>query len=398
MPIQAETFNDVLNEDCLNLLRSEGGTIAERAYRLSDRLETYDLAMKNWSVAKQRRAQLENILFSFMNFKNEREKNNKKIIGQTNLETFVSDNQAIIEQLLYYAPEAIKKDWHERQNQLLQPTFGQKIKTVSLNVTQTLSTPVTIMFRLFASERLKKTVSKYTPKTFRAECQEKLGELIDSGIRALPGEIARIQTKQLSALNPLCRSEEDRGKLNKLLHKTPDDTLALIQTQISQTHRLLDDYQKIRVQIRAEQDMLGLIQAFDRRAQSFIARYDDFWVRLSNFFAQFFSFFKSDTAHKIDAIKSMQAEVSSIKQVYETEISAQLQSIQARPDTLENLKADLVTPLFTKDNPNTIQRQMNHNRASLFNAIKHHRNLIKPFDALQEDLESSPEPGGSPSA
>lgn len=390
MPNQATAFNDYLNQDCLALLSTETLPIADRAIQLSRRLTQYDSALAHWSSASQPKAELQQTLLSFINFKNKREENSQKIFGQLDIETFVSKNRDVIEQLLLCAPKEIQQDWDERQEKLLLPDFGQTIKNMSLSLAATLSTPFTMIFRRVAPKALKETISKYTPTTFRQECQIKLGELIDAGINALTRELAQIETEQLSALDPLSDSEEARKKLNRLLNDSSPETLSLIQTQVSATRTLLDDYQAIQQKVCAQQNMISMIQAFDQQAQTFIARHDGFLVRLSNFFAKLFSFFKSDTARKVDQIKLMKEEVSSIKQAYETEICANLKSIQDHPNTPQNIKAHLIEPLAQKNNlaPEPVNAQMNVNKALFFNQITESRQQIKPPEALSLSSQS----------
>lgn len=125
----------------------------------------------------------------------------------------------------------------------------------------------------------------------------------------LAKELERVQGNKELILNDLA---DNKTNIYNAIKSTNSNELNKIKTSLTAALKITQKYQKI-IDNHDAEDKLIAIDNLKANIDKFIEAYDGFWVKLSNFFAKISKFFKSDTAKKIDELRTFKRDVEDIK-------------------------------------------------------------------------------------
>ncbi|WP_298627256.1 hypothetical protein [uncultured Legionella sp.] len=220
-------------------------------------------------------------------------------------------------------------------NQLKNPGIIQSISSGLLYGMSWATSLMTITYRATLPQSVQYSIEKNIPPTLDSQCKAVLKVLLRECLSGLEREL-------VDARNEINESTQQLAKKNMELKKRIDNEPEKQLIQLLQTNHLiaqaLSEYRRISFNLKQKGYFLSQFKETYTVLRMFIENHDGWMVKLSNFFAQFFSFFKSDTAQLVDRARDLNKKLVAFESDYRKEVSKGLQCILSNPDLSRVIK------------------------------------------------------------
>lgn len=188
------------------------------------------------------------------------------------------------------------------------------------------------------------------------ECKEALQKLAHTHIEALRGQFNADGTRRSDG--ELDRLERDIEEITSLLadghsavkSSLKNTSIAILEQSLLPTNRskqgVIVMYEGLVNTILEHRNKLKKLEGLDQTVDAFIATYDSFLVTISLFLARYLgSFFKTNTADKIEQARSMKDQISQFKNGFEAVCQTSLDAIKNNKEISQSIKNELATQL-----------------------------------------------------
>ncbi len=194
---------------------------------------------------------------------------------------------------------------------------------------------ITLFYRRTFSQTAQDSIEKMLPSTWDSQCKAELKILIRECLARLERQLIDEQNELNDAISQLARKDI---KLIKLLEQESDEQLEVLLKTNHGMSNGLSEYRRIVFNLNQKRHFLSQFKETYTVLRIFAETHNNWLVKLSNFFAQFFSFFKSDTAHLIDRACELNDKLLKFESDYQKEVNNGLETILAHPDLPKTVK------------------------------------------------------------
>lgn len=277
---------------------------------LEDKVSTLKVAVKQ---AKKVSETFKKLIFARSLLSNLLE-NNERIVGQKYFLDLKRENEFKFRYLMEHIEGEAKELLLENIKCLENPGGYQKISSSIQYTASWITALPTAAMRFTIPQAWQSAIINTTPATIDSECKFLLKILLEQHIAIFDKELISIQTNFMFYDDSIATQKKS---YEKFVQNASVNVLDSIISQSSEIIAALNDYDQLLGSTLMMRQHFQDIQDTGEDIRHFLCLYDGFLVKLSNFFAQFCSFFKTETAKLVDKVKSMQEELGTLRKEYQ---------------------------------------------------------------------------------
>jgi hypothetical protein len=203
-------------------------------------------------------------------------------------------------------------------NQLKNPGVMQSISSNVLYGMSWATSLITIAYRASLNQTAQDSIEEKIPSTFDSQCKAELKALVRECLTGLERKVIDTQNEINESTLQLAKRNLE---LKKLIEHESDEQLDKLLQANHAIGQALSEYRRISFTLKQKGYFLSQFKETYTVLRIFIETHDGWMVQLSNFFAQFLSFFKSDTARLVDNARELNKKLVSFESEYRKEVS-----------------------------------------------------------------------------
>ena len=224
-------------------------------------------------------------------------------------------------------------------------------------------------------------IKKRTPALFDtldSQCKETLKALAQSRHASLSGHVneagtlttkGKITLSDDSIVRSIARVASGNTALIPLISASPINQLEQLLIKNRDVHRVMMEYAELSTQMMNNQAQLLEANKLDINVNAFLLEHDGFLVTLSLFLSKICSLFKTDTAKKVEGVRTVKTDLKALKLEYQAALEQGKAEILANNNTSPVISAAFIAKLTVSPDPAPEAIQPN--------------NIITQFDLIQ---------------
>ncbi|KTD42437.1 purine NTPase, putative [Legionella quateirensis] len=265
--------------------------------------------------------------------------NDQRVTGRQYFLELMKNSQDSFNVLMEHTKGIKKNQLIEKINQLKDPGILRNLSSKFLYGMSWATSFLTVGYRLVTSNSLQDSIAKKIPSTLDAQCKAELKVLATNYLADLKRQSRDVQNQITALEEQLSRGDAD---LKKMINHASNETLSDVLTANHAVGKAFSDYRRISFSLVQNKHFLNSFKETHSQLCDFIQQHDGWMVKLSNFLAQFFTFFKSETALLIDRARALKHNLVSFETEYRKEVNNGVIAIQNNPDLTKEVKDKFV--------------------------------------------------------
>ena len=265
--------------------------------------------------------------------------NDQRVIGRHYFLELVNNTQDSFNVLMEHTKGIKKNQLIEKMNQLKAPGILQNLSSKLLYGMSWATSIFTVGYRLVTPSSLQDSIAKKIPSTLDAQCKAELKILAMDYLTELKRQSIEVQNQITSLEEHLSRGD---AVLKKMINHASTERLSEVLTANHAVANAFSEYRRISFSLLQKNHFLTSFKETHSQICDFIQQHDGWLVKLSNFLAQFFTFFKSETALLIDRARALKHNLVSFETEYRKEVNNGVIAIQNNHDLTKEVKDKFV--------------------------------------------------------
>lgn len=213
-------------------------------------------------------------------------------------------------------------------NKLKAPGIMQSISSNVLYGMSWATSLITIAYRALFSLLIQDSIEKITPPTLDSQCKADLNDLVRECIRGLDRQLIDEQHQINESTLQLAKKNME---LKKLIEQESDEQLDTLLRANHEIGEALSKYRRISFTLKQKGFFLAQFKETYTVLRVFIDTHDGWMIKLSNFFAQFASWFKTDTARLVDSARELSMKLVAFESEYRNDVSKGMDILLTNP-------------------------------------------------------------------
>ncbi len=321
------TLREHFDAQALTILSAEEHNLPEKIRRIQGALELTNTGLTQLIEQKNSRNELITQQSPARTIIDAIAENNDRRTGKQSASDLIRANQPSVDELLRQIPEDELAAWEALQIQLA-PAPRNGVFTAAANLYRRLP------------ESAQERINVYFVPASEDQLAVALDNLAKRQFRALRGEREAAERLMDTTINQLAGNTHPAKELLKNATITELQRLSRIN-QAAQG--VITEYARLVNHIVTTQQKLRDANGLDVHLDAFIVNYNSILVTISLFLSHYLgSFFKTDTADKIDKARTMKNNVRQWKEDYEAELQRDINDISSNPRISTSVKTAFV--------------------------------------------------------
>ncbi|KTC80480.1 hypothetical protein [Legionella cherrii] len=284
------------------------------------------------------------------------DENDKKIIGRKDFLDFIEEHEKLYQFLLENTEDSQKQQLLDKISQLNASLESPNLSSGAIQGISWMATPLTVVYRTTTPQAVQEAIGSTLPATLDGACKRELKALANACLLDLQNKLKKKES-QIAAIN------------NRFFNRDASLRLWLASESFEQLEALqkANDLMKDAVQascnlltsIKQNALFLNKLRQSSQTLDEFVQLHDGFFVKICNFLAQYFAFFKTETAKMIDDAIVLKAKVDGLAGEYQRAVEQGVRQIEYTPNLDAPVKSHIKSQ-FTGDIQEIIQEKKNN--------------------------------------
>ncbi|WP_392536400.1 hypothetical protein [Legionella sp. 227] len=284
------------------------------------------------------------------------DENDKKIIGRKDFLDFIEEHKKLYQFLLENTEDTQKQQLLDKISQLKASLESPNLSSGAIQGISWMATPLTVVYRTTTPQAVQEAIGSTLPATWDGACKMELKALVYACLLDLQNKLKKKES-QIAAIN------------NRFFNRDTSLRLWLASESFEQLEALkkANDMMKDAVQascnllttIKQNALFLNKLQQSSQTLDDFVQLHDGFFVKISNFLAQYFAFFKTETAKMIDDAVALKAKVDGLAGEYQRAVEQGVRQIEYTPNLDAPIKSHIKSQ-FNGDMQEILQEKKNN--------------------------------------
>ncbi|MBI2786673.1 MAG: hypothetical protein HYX60_10420 [Legionella longbeachae] len=293
--------------------------------------------------------------------------------------------------ILENTEEPRKVKFIEKTTQLKNDMESIKLSPGLLNGISWVTSSLKTVYRTTIPQALQNIIAIQLPSTLDSDCKMELKELAKACLDELQKKLKK-REQQINAINN--RFFHKNKALKQFLTNESFEQIVLLKKANEIIKDAVESCNKLLIKVYQNLNCLHDLKKKGNSLNEFMRINDGFFVRISNFLAQFWSFFKTDTARMIDEASALKKQVDGLAIVYQQSIDQEMNKIQNNPNLDEKIKK-YMRRQFNTEEIEVIQEKQNwikpnkHNIRLLINNLSQLFTRKDDKKIIEEEKESN---------
>ena len=277
---------------------------------------------------KNEKAEIEAKIKSMVRLVSAAEENDRKITGRKYFLDFIESHSELYQALLANTDDSSKIQLIEKIEQLKKALASPDLSSGVINGLSWVAAPLTVVYRTAAPQTVQDVISSTLPTTLDSDCKAKLKELAQVCLSDLKIKLEK-KERQIAAINNRFFHQDE--KLKQLIADESSEQLAVLQKTNDAMKEAVQASSTLLVRVKENLHFLNDLKDKRETLKEFIRLHDVIFVKICNFLAQFFSFFKTETAQMIDQASILKNRVNKLAIAYQNAIGLDMRQIESNP-------------------------------------------------------------------
>lgn len=314
------------------------------------------------------------------------DENDKKIIGRKDFLDLIAEHEKLYQFLLENTEDSYKQQLLDRISQLKASLESPNLSSGAIQGISWMATPLTVVYRTTTPQAVQEALGSTLPATLDGACKKELKALAKACLSDLQNKLNKKES-QIAAIN------------NRFFNRDVSLRLWLASESFEQLEALkkANDLMKDAVQgschllTRIKQNALFMnrLRQDSQTLDEFVQLHDGFFVKICNFLAQYFAFFKTETAKMIDDAVVLKAKVDRLAGEYQRAVEQGVRQIESTPNLDAPVKNHIKSQ-FTGEVQEIIQEKKNNSNPNKRTVRLLMIELSKLFAEKSQSLKQEP--------
>ncbi|KTD29388.1 hypothetical protein [Legionella maceachernii] len=269
--------------------------------------------------------------------------NNQQVTGRLYILDFITKNRKKFDELITSSDDTKdKRELLEKLEEIAHPSLYRKAVSSIQYTSSTMMFLPTSLLR-YASPKLTQSVSNYLPDTLDSAAKINLENVIKTYLEKKSSELETVRKRIKDRSEKIAQGDKalEQLLLNCELIELANAAKALSDSKENKIQALVQ-FQELWRLVENGKRALVLTEEYDSEIDALIEKHDGFMVKLSNFLANFFFFFKSETAQTIDNAVGLKKNIKQLRAEYAQVIHEAQQKIIESTAIPEKIKISVI--------------------------------------------------------
>lgn len=273
------------------------------------------------------------------------QENDQRVSARLYFLDFIAEQEHLVQVLFEQCDQAKKELFAAKIIQLQNSKDNPNITHGILQKVSQVVSPLQFIYRSTTPQTVQNIISTTLPTTLDSSCKSELQELAKESLLLLQEQLQK-KEQQCIVLNhryfePDRVTLKDKQTLSLWINKERSESLLVLQKANEALEETVQSTKNLYMKVKENLQVLHKLKHEGVVLQDFIERHNGILVKISNFLAQFFSFFKSDTAQMIDKAEYFKTKANSLANQYQRTVDQQMSQIEAQPHLTPEIKNHL---------------------------------------------------------
>ncbi|CAM3068782.1 purine NTPase, putative [Legionella steigerwaltii] len=278
---------------------------------------------------RKKKAELDGKIEKVNQFIKAIDENDKKIIGRKYFLDFIEAHKELYQALLEDIESPQKQKLLDKIKQLKSSLASSNLSSGAVQGINWVATPFTVVYRTATPQVMQEAIGSTLPATLDSSCKMELKALLDECLQDLQSKLKKKES-QIAAINH--RFFNYDVTLRLLIENESSEQLALLKKANDSMGDAVQASCKLLTTLKQNSLSLNTLRGHSETLGEFIRLHDGFFVKICNFLAQYFAFFKTETAKMIDDAVVLKTKVDRLAGEYQRAVDQGIRQIERTPN------------------------------------------------------------------
>lgn len=271
------------------------------------------------------------------------DENDKKIIGRKNFLELLEDEKESFQFVLEETEKHQRKEFLEKIEQLKCSVESPTLSSGVIHGVSWVATPITAVYRTTTPQSVQEIIGSTLPASLESECKRNFKTFANQLFLDLQSKLDK-KNRQINIINHRSFSQDEI--LLQLIKNERLEHLVLLKKANDSIKDAVQSCRNLLFTIKQNLLVLDTLQGNSQTLREFVHLHNGFLVKISNFLAQYFAYFKTQTAKMIDDAVVLQAKIGQLASEYQQAVNQRMRQIESTPHLDDSLKIYMKTQLI----------------------------------------------------